>query len=106
MLESDLIESAILRRTWTAQQRRIALAESHDMAVIVDKREQLAIAPHAALIERSIRHSPFAPCLLQRRGVEGSKVVTRLQQTAAFRAVIKHVGDAIMRVARAVDTDE
>src|SRR6185312_15437140 len=51
MLERNMIKPAIARGARTAQQRRISLAQRYDVAVVLDKWEELPIAPHARLIE-------------------------------------------------------
>ena len=106
VLESELVESAVLRRARAAQQGRVAFAQSHDVPVVIDEREQLAIAPDAALIERRVGHPALAPGPFQRRGIGTPEIVSRFEQPAALRAVIEDFGDVVARTARGVDTNQ
>jgi hypothetical protein len=93
MLERDVLESAIGRGARRLQKRRVAFAQRDDIGVIVEKGKQFAIAPDAALLERGVRHPPFAPYALERRGVDTREVVLRFEKTAAFRTVVDDVVD-------------
>ncbi len=55
------VQPAVLRRARRLEQRRVAFAQRHHLAVIVQERKQFAIAPDAALVEGRVGHAPLAP---------------------------------------------
>ncbi len=70
MFEGKLIEPAVRRRGRRIQQWRIALAQCHDLRVVVEEGEKLAIAPHATRIECAVAHAPVAKETPQRCDVK------------------------------------
>ena len=64
MLEGQPVEPSISGRDGSVEQRRVAFAQRDHVGDVVEKREQLAIAPDAALIEGSVAQAAFAKRLL------------------------------------------
>ena len=75
------------------QQRRAAFAQRHHARVVVQERDELAVAPDAALVQRRVGHAALAPQGLQLTGGLRRLAVHRFQQTAALRAIVEHFGD-------------
>ena len=62
--------------------------------VIRKKRDELPVAPHAALIEGRVRHAALAPQLFQLSGRRRRIGIHRFEQSAALRAVIDDLCNA------------
>ena len=92
MLERQLVEAAVARGRGAGQQRRVAFAQRDHGIEMLQKRNDLAIAPDAALIELQVGHAAHAPGAFQFR-VELNAGVSRLQQAAALRAIVDDLGD-------------
>jgi hypothetical protein len=88
------------RRAARVEQRRVALAQRDHLPVIVQERNDLAIAPDAALIERRVRHAPLAPDALPiAQAWPSGGGYHGFQQPAAARAVVDDFGDREARAA-------
>ncbi len=63
VFERQPIQAAVLSGARRVQQRRVAFAKRDDLMVMAIERQQFAIAPDAALVERVVRGAAFAPGL-------------------------------------------
>ncbi len=100
------VEAAIFGREGRVKQRRVALAQSDHVSVIVEEGKQLAIAPHAALIERRVAHAALAEGALERGGIGIGRGVAGFDQASALGAVVENFGDGEARAAGGIETHQ
>jgi hypothetical protein len=99
MLEGEEIESAILGGFLRGKERGVSFAQRDYRLVVIEERNHLAIAPHAALIERGVAGAAAAPQRLQHLGGHTIAGVRRFEQRAALRTAINRGGDGEARAA-------
>src|SRR5947209_1028878 len=104
MLKCQPVQSPVLRRPWSIQKWRAPLPQCDHRPVVVQKRQELAVSPDAALIDRRIRHAALPPKPLPRVRASGLPLVDGFDQAAAFRAVVEDVGDRIPGAAPLLET--
>jgi len=105
VLEGQAVEAAVGGRARGVEQRRVAFAQRDDAVVLAEKRDELAVAPDAALIERPVREPALPPELFQIGGTLLERVCG-FEQTAAARAVIDDFGNRVARAARGFETNQ
>ena len=106
VLEGEAVKAGVGCRARRIEERRVALPQRDHAIGFRQKRDDLAVAPDAARIEREVTHPPFAPELLERRGVVAPIGINGFEQASAARAVIENVRDAEARAARGREADE
>ena len=106
MLENQRIQTAILSRGGRLQKRSIPLAQGYRMRVTIEKGNHLAIPPHTALVQRRVRHAPFAPQAFQCSGFGSRTLVVGFQQTAASGALVQNLGYRVALSARRFKTNQ
>ena len=84
----------------------LGLAKGDHVGVVIEKRDQLAIAPHSAGIERSVAHAAFAKEAPERRGVGAVASVNYLQQPTAASAIVKNLCNGEPRAAGRLEADQ
>jgi hypothetical protein len=99
MLENQAVQPGVGGRARRLQQRCIAFPERHHAVEAVEERDDLAVAPHTALVERRVARPALAPKTLQRLRIFRAAGVSALQQAAATRAVVDHISDREARAA-------
>ena len=99
MLESELIQPAILSRARRIEQRRVALTQRDHLMMMAVERQKFAVPPNTALIEHVIRHAAFAPGPLPRRRIHASFIENYFEQACAANRTI--VDRLVNRKARA-----
>src|SRR5580698_9999633 len=99
MLEREAIEARVGCGAWGVEQGRVAFPQGDDGRVVVEKREQLPIAPDAALVEKRITHAALAKYLFQLGSRSLRRTVKHFQQAAAFGAVVENLFNAEVPVA-------
>src|ERR1035441_8302318 len=86
------------------QQRRAAFPQRYHLREIVQERDELAVAPDAALVQRGVGAAARAPQGFQLIGGLRRFAVDRFQQTAALRAIVQDLGNGEPRAAPLFDT--
>ena len=106
MLEHEAGEPAVFCGERAFKQRRVALAQRDDVAIVVYERKELPIAPDAALAEWGVRHATLPPGAFQARDVQVAEVILSFEKAAALRAIIKDCSNVVLRTAGAVKTSK
>src|SRR5262249_34627233 len=88
------------------EQRRASFAQRDRASVVIQERNELPIAPDAALIERRVRRAPLKPQLLQLIRSLRRPAVHRFQQAAASGAIVEDLGDGKPRAALLLKTSK
>src|ERR1035437_5846512 len=98
------VQTAVLRGPAARQQRCAAFSQCDHAREVVQKGNELAIAPDAALIQRGVRGAAPPPQSFQLIGGLRRLAVHRFQQTAAVRAIVEDFGNRKPRAAPFFDT--
>src|SRR5947207_13163766 len=106
MLEREVVEAAVLGRPASRKERRVSFPEGDDGIVIVQERDDLAIAPDAALIERRVAGPASAPESLEHGGRSPRAGVMRFEERAAIGAIVDRLGNRKARAAAFGEADE
>src|SRR5438067_651595 len=93
MLEREVVEAAVLGRPASRKERRVPFPQGDNGIVIVEERDDLAIPPDAALIERRVAGPAPAPEGFEHDGRGPRAGVMGFEKRAALGAVVNRFGD-------------
>src|SRR5581483_5598242 len=103
----DAIEAAVLGGEATAIENRSGpFAQRHDAPVIGDERDELAVTPHAALVDRSVGQPALPPRGFPFSGTGLRRAVGSFQESAAARTVVNHLCGGIPRAALLLEANQ
>src|SRR5215213_11097681 len=97
MLEAERVHPRVFGRARRSVDGSVSFPQRDDRGEVLDEREQLAEAPHAAQVKLRVARPARPERLLERVGPPGSKVVIHVEQPPALRARVEPPRDGVFR---------